>query len=332
MSAKAGEQANGAGHSPYNMPPEKEQALRRAVRLEWTSIAFMLTIIAVIGLTMGASQAMKAVWTEDLLSLVPPIVFLIGTHYRDKPADPQFPYGYRRAVLVAYMCSALALFAFGLYILTDSVINLVTAEHPTIQTVTLFGHRIWLGWLMIAALIYSAIPPLVLGRMKLPLARELHEKALQTDAEINKGDWLTGVAGVFGILGIAYGYWWADSVAAGIISFEIVKDGVASLRNSTAQMMNKRPSDVESNENDPIPDKVQEELERLDWVAEARVRLREDGDALTGEAFVVPRQEDNLLEKLEQATDVACSVDWRLHDINIVPVRSLERSPVAHLD
>ena len=50
---------------------------------------------------------------------------------------------------------------------------------------------------MIAALVYSVIPPFVLGRMKLPLAAELHDKTLQTDANLNKGDWLTGIAGIF---------------------------------------------------------------------------------------------------------------------------------------
>jgi hypothetical protein len=73
-----------------------------------------------------------------------------------------------------------------------------------------------------------------------------------------------------------------------------------------------------------MPDKVQEELERLDWVEKARVRLREDGDVLTGEAFVVPRDERNLLDRLKQAGDLANSLDWRLHDVNIVAVRSIE--------
>ena len=68
-----------------------------------------------------------------------------------------------------------------------------------------------------------------------------------------------------GILGIAYGRWWA-------------------LRNSVAQLMNKRPSDVENQEKDPVIDKVQETLEGFDWVARAKVRLREDRDVLTGEA------------------------------------------------
>jgi cation diffusion facilitator family transporter len=309
---------------PYQLPPDKKEKLERAKRLEWITILFMLTIIAAMSLTMGASQTMKAMWTEDVLSLIPPIAFLVGTRFFGKPPDDQFPYGYRRAVMIAFLSGAVALLGFGIYIFIDSVIKLVEAEPPTIGTVEIFGQRIWLGWLMIAALIYSVIPPFVLGRMKLPLARELHEKALQTDANINKGDWLSGLAGVLGILGIAYGYWWADSVAAGLISFEIIRDGVGDLKNSVAQLMNKRPSDVESRENDPTPDKVQQELERLDWVLKARVRLREDGDLLTGEAFVVPRDESNLLDRLKQASELATSLDWRLYDINIVAVRSIE--------
>lgn len=309
----------------YELPRDKREKLDRAKRLEWITIFFMLTIIAVMSLTMGASQTMKAMWTEDLLSLVPPIAFLVGARYMRKPPDNLFPYGYRRAVMIAFLTAAMALLGFGIYIFIDSVLKLVMAEAPTIQTVGLFGRRVWLGWLMIAALLYSIIPPVVLGRMKLPLARELHEKALQTDANINKGDWLAGLGGVLGILGIAFGYWWADSVAAGLISFEILKDGYSNLRNSIAQLMNQRPTDVEGKEKDPVPDKVQHELERLDWVAQARVRLREDGDVLTGEAFVVPRDESNLLERLVQARDVAHSLDWRLYDVNIVPVRSLEQ-------
>src|SRR5919199_4221955 len=246
--------------SPYRLPPDKQEKLQRAKRLEWITILFMLSIIAAVGLTMGASQTMKAMWTEDILSLIPPVAFLIGARVRDWPPDERFPYGYRRAVLIAFLAAALALLGFGLYIFGDSVAKLVMAEHPTIQTVELFGRRVWLGWLMIAALVYSVVPPFVLGRMKLPLARELHMKALKTDASINKGDWLAGLAGVLGITGIGFGLWWADSVAAGLISFEIIKDGYGDLRNSVAQLMNRRPTDVEGKHDDPTPDKLQRAL------------------------------------------------------------------------
>ena len=316
-----------SAHAPFDdfdLPPDKENALRRARRLEWWSLFFLFTIIVTVGLTMGMSQAMKAMWVEDTVSLIPSSAFLVGAYFRRKPPDEQFPYGYRRAVLIAFLAGSVALFAFGLYILGDSLYKLVVAEHPTIQTVEIFGRRVWLGWQMVAALVYSVIPPFVLGRMKYPLARELHDKALQASATIDKGDWLAGLAGIAGIVGIAYGYWWADSVAASFISLEIVKDGYSNLRNSVAQLMNKRPTDVESKENDPVVDEVRRALGKLDWVREVRVRLREDGDTLTGEAFVVPRDWQNLRGKLGQAEEAAHSVDWRLHDVQVVPVDSLK--------
>jgi cation diffusion facilitator family transporter len=305
----------------YELPDDKERALRRAIRLEWTSIGFLLSIVVLMWMVMGSSQTMKAMWVEDTLSLVPSISFLVGAALRNKPPDEAFPYGYRRAVLVGFMCGAVALFGFGVYIFLDSVFKLIKAEHPSVPTTTIFGHTVWLGWIMMAVLIYSVIPPLVLGRMKLPLSTELHDKALHVSAVLNKGDWLSGIAGVAGMLGIAYGLWWADGAAAAFISIEIVKDGYENLRNSVAQLMNKRPTQVDNKEKDPVVDKVQEALERLDWVKQARVRLREDGDVLSGEAFVIPESEDHLLEHLDEATRLAAEQDWRLHDINIVPVR-----------
>jgi cation diffusion facilitator family transporter len=310
----------------YNLPDDKVETLERARRLEYWSLFFLLTIIVVLGLTMGASQAMKAMWTEDFLSLVPTSSVLIGIYFRRKRPNEQYPYGYRRAVQICFLAGAVAVFGFGLYILIDSVIKLIMAHHPTIQTIELFGTRVWLGWLMIAALVYSIFPPLILGRMKLPLAKELHDKALQTDATIDKGDWLAGIAGIVGILGIAYGYWWADAVAGAVISVEIVKDGFGALKNSVQQLMNMRPTDVENKEKDPIFDRVQETIGNLEWVKDSRVRLREDGDVFSGEAFVVPADENDLLNKLGKAGESVKALDWRIYDFNIVPVASLDNN------
>src|SRR5690349_13075693 len=133
---------------PYRLPDDKQKVIDRAKRLSWITIGFMLTIIVVVGFTMGSSEAMKAVWIEDILSLIPPIAFLVGVRYFDRPPDDQFPYGYRRAVMIAFLTAAVALLGFGLYILIDSLSTLILVEPPTIQTVSIFGRRVWLGWLM----------------------------------------------------------------------------------------------------------------------------------------------------------------------------------------
>ena len=57
--------------------PEREAAtLRRAVRFEWITIAFLAGAITIVGLVAGNSQAMKVAWAEDMLSLAPPMPFL----------------------------------------------------------------------------------------------------------------------------------------------------------------------------------------------------------------------------------------------------------------
>lgn len=47
----------------------------------------------------------------------------------------------------------------------------------------------WLGWLMIAALLWSAIPVLIIGQIKKGYAAKLHDKVLRADAEMNRADW-----------------------------------------------------------------------------------------------------------------------------------------------
>jgi len=88
--------------------------------------------------------------------------------------------------------------------------------------------------------------------------------------------------------------------------------------------MNRRPSSVEDQEEDPAIDELQNALENLSWVEKARVRLREDGDVLTGEAFIQPRDGGDLLDRMAEASKIVGSVDWRVHDISMVPVRSVD--------
>jgi cation diffusion facilitator family transporter len=267
---------------------------------------------------------MKAAWVEDLLSLVPPLAFLVAARYQDRPPNPKFPYGYRRAMSISFLITATALLSFGLFLLFDSVLSLVNAEHPTVGTREILGVQVWSGWLMIGALVYSMIPPLILGRMKLPLSRELHEKTLHADADMNKADWLTGGAGVVGVLGIGIGWWWADAVAAGVIALDITRDGVANLKSVIEDLMDRRPMSVDRKEVDPLPDRARRELEKLPWVELAAIRLREEGQVLVGEAFVVASDASDLPAKLVRASETVQALHWRLHEVVVTAVPSLE--------
>ncbi len=156
------------------------------MRLEWLTLAYLATAVVVVFLTLGGSQAMKAAWIEDLLSLLPPIAFLVAARFRTRVPTDRFPWGYHRSVTVGYLVASVALLALGAYVLFDSAMRLVLAEHPPIGTVVVFGQQLWLGWLMLAALVYTGVPPVLLGRRKLKLAAKLHDQVLYADAEMNR--------------------------------------------------------------------------------------------------------------------------------------------------
>src|SRR5918999_73387 len=142
----------------FELPEELEPVQRKAVRIEWLTLAYLLSAVILLALTLGQSQAMKAAWIEDMLSLLPPAAFLIANRIRNRPADAKFPWGLHRSVSIAYMIAAFALLVLGAFVFFDSALKLISLEHPPIGVIQLFGEEIWLGWLMIGALLWSGIP------------------------------------------------------------------------------------------------------------------------------------------------------------------------------
>ena len=51
----------------FELPADRAALHQRAIRLEWWTIAFFVAAVALLALTLGQSQAMKAAWIEDML-------------------------------------------------------------------------------------------------------------------------------------------------------------------------------------------------------------------------------------------------------------------------
>lgn len=195
----------------FELPPDKAALHRRAIRLEWWTVVFFLSTVALLAATLGQSQAMKAAWVE---------VF--------------------------------------------------------------------------------------------------------SDAEMNRADWLTAAAAVLGVAGIGAGLWWADAVAALVIGGDIVRDGVRTTRAAVANLMDNRPRVVDGSHEHPLPRALQSAVLDVGWVADAEVRLREEGHVFVGELLVVPRAgTDRLVERCEELEKFARDFDWRVHDLVVAPLSSI---------
>lgn len=258
----------------------------RGKRLAWQTLFWMGSVVIVMWATMGSSQAMKTAVIEDLLSLVPSVVFLIATHWEGKDPNHRFPFGYRRAHSLAFLVAATALLSVGGFLAWESAMALIRQEHPAVGGVTLFGHTIWAGWLMIAALAYSVAPPVILGRMKHPVARRIKDKVLHTDALMQKADWQTGIAGIAGVVGIGLGWWWADATAALFISVSIIRDALSALEQAVAELVDGTPRALDSN--DLSDDALRLETALRTRFGDVSVRLRETGRYIAAEVDCPP--------------------------------------------
>ena len=305
------------------LPEEIRGDFARAKKLEWWTLGWMASVVAAMFLVMGQSQAMRSALFEDVLSLVPAITFLIAARLEPRNPTEKFPFGFVRVNSLAFLVAAVALTSVGAFLMYESAMALIMAEHPTVPPVEIFGHTVWLGWLMIAALGYSVVVPMVLGRMKLPVAQKLRDKVLHTDALTQKADWQTGLAGIVGVLGIYFGYWWADSAAALFIAFSILRDGLSNMGTAAAELLDGAPRKLESSDISPEACRLQQRLERL-W-PEGEVRLRESGRYIIATVEGVhPPVDPPKLEDLMGDDPV-----WRLARLSFSPPSALREENVG---
>lgn len=261
---------------------EVRRGLTRGRTLCLWTLFWMSSVSILMYLVMGQSQAMKTAFIEDMLSLVPSITFLIAASLEHKPPSPKFPFGYKRFNSIAFLISATALLSIGSFMAYEAILALLKMEHPSIGAITVFGSEVWLGWVMLAALLYSAIPPVILGRMKKPVAERIEDKVLFTDAKTQKADWQTALAGVVGVIGIGFGLWWADSAAALFISLSILRDGWSALKKSTAELADGAPRELDSPEIDSEAEEVMEKLSHA--FPRSHIRVRESGRYMIAQA------------------------------------------------
>lgn len=305
------------------LPDRQAEVLKASIRIEWATLVFLVITIVLVYLVLGNSQAMKAAWIEDMLSLAPPIAFLIAVRIVNRRPTMRNPYGFHRSVGVAHLVAGVALFVMGAYLIVDSASGLISAEHPPIGSVELFGNVVWLGWLMMGVMALTIPLPIYFGRRKMKLAEELHDKVLYADADMNKADWQTAAGSIVGVAGIGIGWWWADAAAAIFIASSITWDGVKNVRAAITDLMDSRATTFDDGKPHPLGRAIVDELRSFRWVEDAGVRLRDQGHVFHAEAFVVPRRGKVALTDLEDARDRLIALDWKLQDVVVVPVEQL---------
>lgn len=306
------------------IPDEQQQALRSAVRWQMFTIVYTVCTITIVAFVLGNSQAMKTAWIEDILSLIPQCAFLIALIFIRRKPDIRHPYGMYRAMSVGHLVAGVALLAVGFNLAREAVVSLLSAEHPTIGTVQLFGNTVWLGWIMISVMALIVIGPVFLyGPAKSRLAPILHNKLLFADADMAKADWQTNAASIVGVFGVGIGLWWLDGAAALFISLGIIWDGLRNARAAVLDLMDQRARSYDDREAHPLATQVLDYINAQEWVEDAAIRMRDQGQVFHVEAFVVPRNDTVSLAQVGALSTGIEALDWKIQDVVIIPTDPL---------
>jgi hypothetical protein len=91
--------------------------------------------------------------------------------------------------------------------------------------------------------------------------------------------------------------------------------------------MDARPRTYDESKPHPLKLQVEKELVEMDWVREAVVRMRELGQVFAVDVFAVPASDDSLPDRVEETIERLSALDWKVHDVAVTVVRSIEDVP-----
>lgn len=191
----------------------RQQALRRALLLEYLTVGWnVVEAVVAIGAGMAAnSVALVGFGADSIVESFSGAVLVWRLRSEPAARDEAAIESLDRR---AHKLVGLSLFALAAYIAVDAGHSLWTKERPEPSTV---------------GMAVTAISMLVMGwlaRAKRRAAAELESRALEADSFQTAACWWLSVIALTGIgLNATLGWWWADPVAALVMTWFLVQEG-----------------------------------------------------------------------------------------------------------
>ena len=180
----------------------RTRLLRRALRLEWLTVGWNAVegVIAVVAALAAGSVALLGFGIDSFVETVSGAVILwrIGAERRarDTARVDRVEGMARRGV-------ALSLWLLALYVAADATTALVSGERPSASAVG------------VALLVVSLAVMKWLANSKRAVAIALHSHAMEADAAQTDFCWKLSAVALLGLVAnAAFGWWWADPLAA----------------------------------------------------------------------------------------------------------------------
>ena len=191
----------------------REPMLARALRLEYLTVGWNMVegVVAMTAAVAAGSVALMGFGIDSFVESASGSILIWRLRAERRGASETAVEEIERR---AQRLVAVSLFALAGYIIADAAYSLLTGERPAPSRAGMILTALSLGvmwWL---------------ARAKLRAARALGSRSLESDAFQTTACWWLSLAALLGIgLNAALSWWWADPVAAIVISLLIAHEG-----------------------------------------------------------------------------------------------------------
>ncbi len=283
-------------------------------RTTLVSIAAASTLVALklgVGLLTG-SLGLISTGIESSGDVIAAVLTFFAVRLSGRPADPEHPYGHRRAENLGALGEAAILLAGALFVTIEAVAHLIGGgEAPETH------------WYQFAVIGVALLVDLSRTLVSLRSARRFGSAALRANAFHFAGDMVASVAVLVGLLGVRAGFAQGDSAAALLVAVIICASALRLIAENANVLMDRTPEEArEAAERAIAALGVDIELSRL--------RLRESAgryfaDVVVtvppGQAVVESHQAANLIEAAVEAalpgSDVVVHVEPRRRGLDL---------------
>ena len=293
--------------------PETNETLtpRRTTLVSIAAAAVLVALKLGVGLATG-SLGLISTGIESSGDVIAAVLTFFAVRLGGRPADPEHPYGHRRAENLGALGEAGILLAGGLFVGVEAIGHLARDSAPP---------RIhWYQFAVIAVALVVDLSRTIVSRRA---ARRFTSPALRSNAFHFAGDMAGSAAVLAGLLAVDAGFAQGDSVAALVIAAIVFAAGVRLIGENANVLMDRTPAEARES--------AERAIEALGADIElSRLRLRESAgryfaDVVVtvppGQAVVEGHQSANLIEEAVESalpgSDVVVHVEPRRRGLDL---------------
>jgi cation diffusion facilitator family transporter len=284
---------------------------RRTTLVSIAAAAVLVALKLGVGLATG-SLGLISTGIESSGDVIAAVLTFFAVRLGGRPADPEHPYGHRRAENLGALGEAGILLAGGLFVGVEAIGHLARDSAPP---------RIhWYQFAVIAVALAVDLSRTIVSRRA---ARRFASPALRSNAFHFAGDMAGSVAVLAGLLAVQAGFAQGDSVAALLVAVIVCAAGARLIGENANVLMDRTPAEAREAAERAI-DALGADIEL------SRLRLRESAgryfaDVVVtvppGQAVVESHQSANLIEDAVESalpgSDVVVHVEPRRRGIDL---------------